>query len=213
MVTGGNSDYHTSLFNPTTMKWSVGPLLKTPRGYQVLLRRHLAAMEFACRAMVAHGACEANSIPRTQHFCHLSRLRGVYKSACKPTTAGHLTNPLPLSCAVHSGHVRRQGLRHRRLLGRRRRRQERRGEHLVQYKLSTLGSQVSDHTDQRRKKQGTVTMRSCLPLTVVSGRHGIMLTDDFSAFSCWSLAGCTERIDSHTTAVGTKQQLAGRSTK
>ncbi len=35
MVTGGNSDYHTSLFNPTTMKWSVGPLLKTPRGYQV----------------------------------------------------------------------------------------------------------------------------------------------------------------------------------
>ena len=35
MVTGGNSDYHTSLFDPKTMKWSVGPQMKTPRGYQV----------------------------------------------------------------------------------------------------------------------------------------------------------------------------------
>ena len=36
IVTGGNTDYSTSLFNPTTMTWSAGPYMNIPRGYQVL---------------------------------------------------------------------------------------------------------------------------------------------------------------------------------
>ena len=35
MVTGGNSDYKTSIYDPVANDWSVGPQMNIPRGYQV----------------------------------------------------------------------------------------------------------------------------------------------------------------------------------
>ena len=34
-MTGGAADYHTSLFDPSTMAWVRGPYMNIPRGYQV----------------------------------------------------------------------------------------------------------------------------------------------------------------------------------
>jgi hypothetical protein len=48
MVTGGNSDYKTSLFDPATGDWSVGPPMNIPRGYQVR-QPTLTAVNHACR--------------------------------------------------------------------------------------------------------------------------------------------------------------------
>ena len=36
MVTGGNSDYKTSIFDPVANDWVIGPQMNIPRGYQVL---------------------------------------------------------------------------------------------------------------------------------------------------------------------------------
>ena len=35
MVTGGNSDYKTSIFDPVANDWTIGPPMNIPRGYQV----------------------------------------------------------------------------------------------------------------------------------------------------------------------------------
>ena len=40
MVTGGNTDRRTSLFDPSTGDWSIGAEMGIPRGYQV---RHISS--------------------------------------------------------------------------------------------------------------------------------------------------------------------------